>query len=197
MKVLVHCSRSGLSFFMPMAMCCVPSFRRDTKVLPGLALVVCAGIRKPVAVASTWPVTSAWMVEASLSKRCICALGASLVTSASWMAPRTTDTFLPFRSLKDLIGLLSLTMITLSWNAYGIEYQICSARCGVMDSVAITMSALPVTTNGMRFWLVTGTISISTPMCFAISLATATSMPSGCIEASIWPHGGLLVSIAT
>ena len=83
------------------------------------------------------------------------AFGASFVTSASWIAPRTTDTFLPLRSSKVLIGLLSVVMITLSWNAYGIEYQICSARCGVMVSVAITRSALPVTTNGIRFWLVT------------------------------------------
>ncbi|MNL63258.1 hypothetical protein D3C87_1873800 [compost metagenome] len=57
------------------------------------------------------------MVEASLSKRCICARGACLATSASWIAPRTTDTFLPFRSSKLLMGLLAAVMITLSCKA--------------------------------------------------------------------------------
>ena len=61
------------------------------------------------------------------------------------------------------------------------------ARSGVIESVEITRSALPVCSDGMRAAPVVGTCSNCRPQSAASSLAVSMSEPVGCILSSVMP----------
>ena len=69
------------------------------------------------------------------------------------------------------------------------------ARSGVIDSVEMMMSALPVSTLGMRVAPVVWMNSSSSPQSLASSCATSTSDPVGFMLLSIMPDGGMARSV--
>ena len=61
------------------------------------------------------------------------------------------------------------------------------ARSGVIESVEITRSALPVCSDGMRAAPVVGTCSNCRPQSAASSFAVSMSEPVACILSSVMP----------